>query len=475
MTSYARLAMFALVIAPACNWEGQYCEGDWAATPVEEPSSGAQARLVAQVLPAESNAVDILFVIDDSLSMMDEQEQLGIWSSELFDVLSASGELPDLHIAVTSSSVSIPGLTQCATGAGGTFQVGGAVLQEGRYLSDVASASGRLRNYSGTLTDTFAKMARVGDAGCGFEQPFKAARAALSGYAPGAEGFLRADALLLVMFVTDEDDCSSIDSALFAEPYADACTELGAITSYRCFEHGVRCHDGKGSRAFGERDNCRPDETSRYVESVSSFAAFLKGLKQNPAQVIVAGVYGKPNHVTAIPDEKVTTFSTPRLANVCGDGGDEGTGATPAVRMNALMAEFGGRASQSSICERELSWAMRDVGLVTRGAATRSHCLRGAVIDVDAAAPGIQPACRVRVIANAGTPRETRIEVPPCDRAQGTRCFTVEPDAACADTQTQLAFRVDDGGDKETLAVTCDVDVGATELRPSIGETRAPN
>lgn len=450
MSIDARIGMFAVALVSACDFLPQYCEGE--AVPLEEAPSLRQ-EMVAQVLPAESSAVDMLFVIDDSLSMMDEQAQLGIWSSELFDVLATSGELPDLQIAVTSSSVPIPDLPQCQTG--GTFQTGAAVLQDGRFLRDVAGPSGRERNYVGTLTETFAQMARVGAGGCGFEQPFKAARLALSGY--GSRGFLRDDALLLVVFVTDEDDCSASDPTLFTDRYADACSELGANTSYRCFEHGVRCHDGKGSREFGERRNCRPDESSRYVESVAGFAEFLKGLKRNPAQVIVAGIYGKPNQVTAIPDERVTTYSTPRLADVCGNGGKEGIGATPAIRMNALMAKFGGRASQSSICERELSWAMRDVGLVTRGAATRSRCLRGALLDVDPAAPGIQPACRVEVASDVGTPQETRIEVPPCDRAEGTRCFTVDVDAACTDTETQLAFRVDDPADNETVTVACDV------------------
>lgn len=459
MTNYARIGLFAVAMLPACNFGPQYCEGEWAAVPPREEPPSQQGRIVAQVLPAESSALDVLFVIDDSLSMKDEQEQLGIWSSELFDVLSGSGELPDLHIAVTSSSVAIPEILRCETGGG--LHVGGAVLQHGQFIRDVAGPAGRERNYAGTLTETFAKMARVGDDGCGFEQPFKAARQALSSYGSGSKGFLRDDALLLVVFVTDEDDCSAQGSALFADQYADACSQMGPITSYRCFEHGVRCHDGKGSRAFGERRDCRPNEGSPYVESVSGFADFLKGLKQNPAQVIVAGIYGKPNQVTAIPDERITTYSTPRLADVCGSGGKEGSGATPAIRMNALMAEFGGRASQSSICESELSWAMRDVGLVTRGAATRSHCLRGALSDVDPAAPGIQPACRVEVASDVGTNLATRGQLPPCDRAEGKRCFTIDIEAECADTETQLAFHVLDRADNETLTVTCDVDVDA--------------
>ena len=227
----------------------------------------------------------------------------------------------------------------------------------------------------------------------------------------------------------------------------------------------MRCYDGKGSREFGERRNCRPDESSQYMESVSGFAAFLKELKPNPAQLVVAGIYGKPNQVTAVLDERITTYSTPRLADVCGTGGKEGTGATPAIRMNALLAEFGGRASQSSICDSELSWAMRDVGLVTRGAATRSHCLRGALIDADAAASGIQPTCRVEIASDVGTPLEKRIEVPRCDDADSTRCFTVDLDAACTDTETQLAFRVLGAADNETLTIDCEVDLDAEPAR----------
>lgn len=476
MTSYARLGLLALAIAPGCaDWGGQYCEGEWAAVSLEEAPSTHSTRTVAQVMPAESKAVDILFVIDNSRSMTDEQEQLGIWSSELFDVLgSTSGELPDLHIGVISSSVAIPGLTGCETGGDGNFYVGTAVLKEKKFIRDVAGPLGRERNYDGALTATFAKMARVGSGGCGFEQPFKAARLALSGYTTGSQGFLRADALLLVVFVTDEDDCSATSAALFADPYADACSELGTITSYRCFEHGVRCHDGKGSRAFGERRYCRPDETAEYVESVSGFADGLKRLKKHPGQVIVAGIYGKPNNIRAIVDERIEAYQTPRLADVCGSSsGVEGTGATPAVRMNALMAQFGGRASHSSICEDQLSWAMRDVGLVTRAVATRSHCLRGALIDVDAETPGLQPSCRVEVAGDMGTAAETRGFVPSCDRSSGGRCFTLEVDTArCEDTETAMAFRVHDGAANETVTVACAVDIDAPARQPSLRDSR---
>jgi hypothetical protein len=469
-TSSARLGLFAIAMTAACDWGPQYCEGDWAASSEADAPPTPARRTVAQVLPAESTAVDILFVIDDSRSMTDEQKQLGIWSNELFDVLSDDGELPDLHIAVTSSSLAIDGLTQCQTTGG--LHVGSAALQSGKYLTDVAGPSGRVRNYTGTLTDTFAKMALVGDSGCGFEQPFKAARNTLSGYVDGSKGFLRDDALLLVVFVTDEDDCSS-NAALFSDSWGDACSEMGTLTDYRCFEFGARCYDGKGSREFGERYNCHPDETSLYLDQVSAFARYLEGLKKDPAQVIVAGIYGKPNGVRVIADERFTTYQTPRLADVCGGTGDIGTGATPGIRINALLAEFGGRASQSSICEQELSWAMRDMGLVTRDAATRSHCLRGAIKDSDTVAQGIQPACRVEAARDPRTTHERRFYIPPCDRASsGARCFTIDSDPAC-ENESDLAVHIHDGDESETLIVSCDVELDWHPPRPSIGETRA--
>jgi len=464
--SLARLGLLGLALSGCLPTQNQYCEGDWAAAPVEDAPPQIQRRVVSQVLPVESTAIDILFVIDDSLSMADEQAQLGIWSKELFSVLSDDGELPDLHIGVVSSSMAFTTVeSRCSVG-NGAFHVGSAVLEKRRYIRDVAGPNGRERNYTGTLTDTFAKMARVGDGGCGIEQPFKAARAALTVAsatsslmsAPsttGTDGFLRPEALLLVVFVTDEDDCSATNPQFFGEDWADACSELGAPTSYRCFEHGVKCYDGKGSRVFGERSNCRPDEESAYIESVHAFADYLKRVKENPAQVIVAGIYGKPNGIVSIPDERVTQFRTPRLANVCGTGGKEGTGATPAVRMNALMAEFGGRASQSSICETELSWAMREMGLVTRAAATRSHCLRGPILDMDPTTVGIQPACTV-MAARDSRDREKRDVLRPCDgTSTGERCYTFEPDPACDDTESNLAVRVET--DRETLTVSCDV------------------
>jgi L-ascorbate metabolism protein UlaG (beta-lactamase superfamily) len=55
-------------------------------------------------------------------------------------------------------------------------------------------------------------MAAVGDAGCGFEQHLEASYQALHDVLPNDarnHSFLRSDALLAIVFVADEDDCSA--------------------------------------------------------------------------------------------------------------------------------------------------------------------------------------------------------------------------------------------------------------------------
>jgi hypothetical protein len=461
-----RRATLALTLCssfvPACTLPNEACErGEQTAQQPQDDDGGEQRFVrVAEVLPGASSSIDILFVIDDSISMTDEQDQLGMWANELFGVLSFAGELPDLHVAVISSSLSVPGLKGCTDGGDGRFHIGQADLGGDRFLRDIAGEQDRLRNFAGPLNETFAKMARVGDVGCGYEQPFEATRRALSGEIAGNDGFLRDDALLLVVFVSDEDDCSAIDSSvLTADAYGDVCSPLGARTSYRCFEFGVQCDDGKSARELGPRSNCRSDEESPYIAPVSPFADFLKGLKDHPGKVIVAGVYGVPESVDVVSDPRLSS-GTPMLAKVC----ESSLGsATPAIRIEALLSQFPARAARSSICESDLSWAMRNTALVTRRVATRSHCLAGSLADTDSSVVGLQPTCQVATVTAAGTSLASSQKLRPCASATDDNCYAIEADTtSCADTASKLAVRVRQPNRlaNETLTVSCELAAG---------------
>lgn len=134
----------------------------------------------------EVRKVDLLFVVDDSCSMDEEQALLGARFSAFLDL--AQEETIDYHVAVTTTDLG-PG------GAGGAF-VGSPPVITPR-TPDPAAA--------------FAANAMVGLSGADLEQGLAAARAALSPPLIGGPnaGFLRPDASLGVIFVSDEDDQSA--------------------------------------------------------------------------------------------------------------------------------------------------------------------------------------------------------------------------------------------------------------------------
>ena len=319
------------------------------------------------------------------------------------------------------------------------------------------TARGRVRNYQGSLAEAFARMAKVGEVGCGFEQPFEATRRALSGTLSANDGFLREEALLVVVFVSDEDDCSMTRQARSLPsptppPALRSAPGPATAASSSVFDAAT----AKGARQFGERTNCQPDEDSPYLASVSSFASFLHELKDHPGKIVVAGIYGKPNGVVVEQDARHPS-GTPRLRPAC----ESSTAtATPGIRLNAMLSQFPARAAQSSICEPDLSWALRRTALLTRKVANRSHCLIGVITDTDFEARGIQPSCSTFAITDRGTKKaEVRTRIPHCAEGQTERCFTLEVDQdVCADTESQLALRITQTSSvaKETLTVDCD-------------------
>ena len=131
--------------------------------------------------------VDILLVVDNSGSMQDEQTKLGEGFDnfvEFFDVADV-----DYHIGVTTTDMSSNGEEGALVDHAGTHVIH-------RDTDDPAEA--------------FRQNVQVGIEGYGFEKGLSAAAFALSEeMADGAnDGFLREDALLSVIFVSDEEDSS---------------------------------------------------------------------------------------------------------------------------------------------------------------------------------------------------------------------------------------------------------------------------
>lgn len=333
-----------------------------------------------------SHALDLLFVIDDSPSMLDKQANLRANFPNFVNALSSlPGGMPDLHIGVISTDLgalgaddTAPGPTVGVVGNGGCGGTGkGGVLQLGQagdsvagtFLSDIRTIGGeRIRNYTGDLATVFGQMATLGATGCGFEAPLEAMKRALSNTTQNA-GFLRPDAYLAVVFLTDEDDCSFRSaSALFA-PDSPA---LGALQSFRCTRFGVTCAvGGETSDAMnqvGAKSACSSNESSTLLTRVGDYATFLRGLKPDPCQVIVAGIVGPPTPVEVeLRMPPGSSMSVQALRASCvytGATGEER--ADPAVRLQLFLDQFPGRTTSTTICQQDLSGGLAQIAALLR-------------------------------------------------------------------------------------------------------------
>lgn len=211
--------------------------------------AGAVTDCNAQIVPGGA-AIDLLFVIDDSGSMTEEQDALASNLAGFMDQLLGSAIPLDVHVGVTNTSVedyvviagtttgygrlaaSFPGapgtpypqgtlvaIDQDAQGAGlpGHF-TWGSVYDPGHLTSTWGGprllASGATSRAD--LARDFKANVRHGTWGSSREQPLSAMRRALQkASCPGPNcGFLRDGARLAVVIVTDEDDCSGPLSAV---------------------------------------------------------------------------------------------------------------------------------------------------------------------------------------------------------------------------------------------------------------------
>lgn len=201
---------------------------------------------------------EILFVVDDSGSMDEEQANLRDNLSTFISTLQGSSVANDFRIGVTTTSVS----TFPANAASG---LQGCLI--GPWLDPAVLGSGLLAAFQ-------AQIDAVGTTGSGKEQPFRAMELALT--TPGLagctdnDGFLRPGSRLAVVFLSDEDDCSDAANG------ADSNRE---------------CHNDAGDGI---------DYKFTRIDSIDHYAAFLQGsIGGEPRDVILASIVGVDAVTTA--------------------------------------------------------------------------------------------------------------------------------------------------------------------------------
>lgn len=256
---------------------------------------GSDAQTDATPLPPATK-LDLLFMIDNSATAVELQTQVTASFGAFTAQLQArfGGELPDVHVGVISGSVGAGGYAvQSCDGDGDD----GRLLSQprsmcagpgGDWLEDAPDGSGgRQRNFGSSLEATFACIAELGNSGCGFQQHFEAVRRALDGRHAAHAGFVRADAILAVVIVSDDDDCTASDTQVY-DP--DAETAIGPLSLFRCARYGWLCNGTELTGGTATYTDCVP-RTDSYLTDPADLVSFLQGLKPDPRMVVMAGVF----------------------------------------------------------------------------------------------------------------------------------------------------------------------------------------
>ncbi|HTA17912.1 MAG TPA: hypothetical protein VK989_01385 [Polyangia bacterium] len=385
----------ALAAAVPALWA---CNNRSLEAPVPSPQQTNNDLFQQQI----NRKIDILFMVDNSSSMEPLQNKLIQQFPSFTNVLkgpAGGAGLPDLHLAVISSSMGAgqeQGIAGCPVGGdAGKFQTqplgptcAKASLNAGQtYISNI----GDMANYTGDISDVFSCIALLGEGGCGFEHQFASVLRALG--ADGAmppttnSGFLRDDAYLAVILITNEDDCSAPpNTTLFNQNSQLVSDPLGPLQSYRCNEFGHLC-GGKppprlsmAGQMVDLTGTCVSAEDGRELR-VADVVTNLKKIKSNPANVLVAAIAGPPAPYivgTTPPTLDDPAGAWPVVEHSCTEA--DGTYGDPAIRINQWVQAFQGNGIFETICNDNFSLALQGIAdLINKKIG--APCVSGNILD----------------------------------------------------------------------------------------------
>jgi hypothetical protein len=215
-----------------------------------------------------------------------------------------------------------------------------------------------------------ACLAALGTVGCDFQQPLRASSKAVS--TEVNSDFLRGEALLAVVVVSDEDDCSIRDGALFNMP------EMSEITPGEPHYLNVVC---------GRYDGELPSYEVNFLFDPSYFKdRYLQAKGDQPGSVVFAAIVGVPpvaacqgrggDISTCLDHENMQVDRAHEMLETTASGFEvwayppactltddliELAKARPGRRYVHLAQEFGNSGYISSICNADWTPAMLDI------------------------------------------------------------------------------------------------------------------
>jgi hypothetical protein len=324
-----------------------------------------------------SRQLDVVFVIDNSGTMREEQDALGRAFPAFIEELRAGpGGMPDVRIGIVSTSFGAGPTTvspECTTlgdrgrfrvqpGCGLDLAVGGAFL--------IVDGQGRT-NFTGSLSQVFSCLALLGTSGCGYQHQLQALRGAIADPPVNSEnrGFVRADARLGIVILSAEDDCSGEPTAeIYGAPIP-----AGQAGSLRCALLGHVCNGQAVPPMAGFEAPLAacapyvrsPAERSTRLINVQEFVDYVMAIKAGrPDNVVVSTIIGWNDS----PDAKYRMIERPGsfgggteidIAPAC--AANETGNAGPGVRLHAFARSFP-HHTVHSICTGDLTPAMREIG-----------------------------------------------------------------------------------------------------------------
>jgi hypothetical protein len=400
---------------------------------------------------AVNRNIDIVFMIDDSSSMTPLQKKLTMNFPVFMNVLKGlPGGLPNVHIGVVSSSMGAgrnPSVDHCPQGGDqGVFHVkplgatcATGVLNAGQnYIQNING----MANYMGDISDVFSCIAALGENGCGFEHQFESVLRAL-----GADGaaappqnamFLRPDAFLAIILITNEDDCSAPpDSDLFDSTSSMVSDPLGPLQSYRCNEFGHLCGGKAPPRTPANppvdlSGTCDSAEDGRLLR-VADVVTAMKHLKADPTKILVAAIAGPPTpYIVNVGPSQVKGDPSmwPYVQHSCMAA--DGTYADPSIRIKKWIDAFGQNGVFEEICNDSFAPALTVIANEI-GKKIGSPCVTGKVLDTTGAlwTGATVPDCAVvDHLTNPTNGVVVNTTLPPCMAGQNmgtTACWHLDP------------------------------------------------
>jgi hypothetical protein len=190
--------------------------------------------------------MDVLFVIDNSKSMQQEQANLAQNIPAFIGALRMfRNGTADFRIGLTTTSAPTSSILDPAPNAAGA-------LLKTQDMKDLW-----LESDDPKLEEHFAALAQVGTAGSLREEPLNALRAALTDRVTDGRnaGFLRADAFLAMVIITDEDDTSTRPGSSEPVPVGDFVSTFDHVKGARLDWQAAVIAGGTAPRctsSFGE-------------------------------------------------------------------------------------------------------------------------------------------------------------------------------------------------------------------------------